>query len=441
MDHSSLTQQAGGSSGADSRDRKFSGSSWSSGGSAEAPEILQKSGFLTKQGHVRKNWKKRWFVLERDPARGENSLVYYKSPQNPVQRGIIPLDDVTISLITNLDMEHCFAIFHPQRKTYFMVADSAVDLVQWIKAIRNDHRVGLIDFEVLSVLGKGNFGKVMLVRHKQTSNMFAMKVIRKDAVQKKTDIEHTKTERRLLQKIKHPYIVALHFAFQTDDKLYMVMDYVSGGDIYYHLRQQRRFNEGTVRIWAAELILALEYLHRLSVVYRDMKPENLLLDEEGHVHLTDFGLSKVQSHEDEPLHTFCGTPYYLAPEMLVAKGKGYGKSVDWWGLGILLFEMLAGQPPFYSNNMHRVYEKIVSADIVWPAHSPVSAQVVDLVNSFLQRDPTKRLGTRGDAEEVKAHPFFAGLDWGAISRRELFPGYRPRKSSGRQNMDTRFIPE
>ena len=190
-------------------------------------------------------------------------------------------------------------------------------------------------------------------------------------------------------------------------------------------------------MWTAELVISIEYLHAMNVVFRDLKPENILLDTLGHVHMTDFGLSKVMAHANEPLHTFCGTPYYLAPEMLVDK-KGYGQPVDWWGLGILVFEMLSGQPPFYSNNMQRVYEKIVSAEIAWPAHANATPEVTSLVNQFLQRDPAKRLGTKTGAAEIKAHPFFAGLDWVALNNKQVTSGYVPRQGGSK---DSRFLPK
>jgi len=270
--------------------------------------------------------------------------------------------------------EHCFGLFHnalpgtPPRSSHFFAAGSAGDVVQWIKALRNDPKVGLLDFEIISMLGKGSFGKVMKVQHKETGRMLAMKILRKDMLTKAHDIEHTKTERRLLAKIRHPFIVALHYAFQTEERLYMVIDYIAGGDLYYHLKNSKRFPEDTVRIWGAELVMALKYLHQLNVVYRDMKPENLLLDAQGHLHLTDFGLSHLHSEKAGPnalMHTFCGTPYYVAPEMLVGK-KGYTRMVDWWSLGIVIFEMISGKPPFYSNNMQQVRMHL---PVAWAASS------------------------------------------------------------------------
>ena len=180
---------------------------------------------MTKQGHVRKNWKRRWFVLTKA------NITYMEAPGAP-PKGRIPLDNVTISLDTDaIGREHCFGLFHQERKPYFICADNPAEVVAWVKAIKDDFKVGLLDFDMISLLGKGNFGKVMKVKHKETGAIHAMKILRKDQLTKKNDIEHTLTERKLLQKIKHPFVVGLHYAFQTEERLYLVMDYVSGGDL------------------------------------------------------------------------------------------------------------------------------------------------------------------------------------------------------------------
>ena len=385
-------------------------------GITESGQEILKEGYLVKQGHVVKNWKRRWFVLT------AGSIDYFET-QGGVQKGRILLDNVTISLdVDALGKEHCFGLFHAERKPYFLVAQSPGEVVAWIKAIRDDYRVGLLDFDMISLLGRGNFGKVMKVQHKETGVVHAMKILRKDQLEaKQHDIQHTLTERRLLQKIKHPFVVGLHYAFQTEERLYLVMDYVAGGDMYYHLKNTRRFPEDTVRIWAAQMVLAIGYLHKLSIVYRDLKPENLLLDVQGNLHLTDFGLSKIQEDPTKPLHTFCGTPYYLAPEMLVSK-KGYDMSVDWWSLGIIIFEMLTGQPPFFSNEMQKVYEKIVADKHEWPKgpKAPRASEgAKGVVAQLLSRDPRQRLGAHKDEEEVKAAPFFQTLDWGKVLKKQI----------------------
>ena len=211
------------------------------------------------------------------------------------------------------------------------------------------------DFELLNVVGKGSFGKVMQVRKKDTGEIFAMKTLKKSVLVKRKHVEHTQTEREILQQIDHPFIVSLRYAFQTKDKLYMILDYFNGGELFFHLRNGGAFGEERAKFYAAEIACALSCLHDNNYIYRDLKPENILLDSDGHIRLTDFGLSKDGISDNSITHTFCGTPEYLAPEII--KNDGYGKTVDWWSLGTLLYEMINGLPPFYDENLHYMYEK------------------------------------------------------------------------------------
>merc|ERR1719510_1698357 len=212
------------------------------------------------------------------------------------------------------------------------------------------------DFEFLKVIGRGAFGKVMQVRYKKNKEIYAMKILRKKQIVKRNQVEHTKSERKILQALQHPFLIKLRFAFQTDSKLYFVLDYFKGGELFFHLKKRRKFTEAEARIFVAEVALALGHLHSLDIIYRDLKPENILLHQSGHICLTDFGLSKDLDPMNLESHTFCGTPEYLAPEIL--QKQGHGKAVDWWSLGILCFELATGQPPFYHNNLHTMYRKI-----------------------------------------------------------------------------------
>merc|ERR1719408_1067569 len=202
----------------------------------------------------------------------------------------------------------------------------------------------LDDFELCKVLGKGSYGKVMLVKHKNAGNqLFAMKMLRKDHVVKRNQVEHTRSERNVLESVNHPFIVSLHYAFQTPKKLYVVLEYCAGGELFFHLSQAGRFSQGRCRFYACEICLALAYLHSLNIIYRDLKPENLLLDADGHAKITDFGLSKEGIEDNISAKTVCGTPEYLAPE--IVEKRGHGRAVDWYSIGALTFEMLTGLPP------------------------------------------------------------------------------------------------
>lgn len=309
-----------------------------------------------------------------------------------------------------------------------------------------DGNVGLDDFELLRVLGKGSFGKVFLVRLIATQQVFAMKVLKKSDVVRRRQVEHTKAERRIMGGIDHPFVVPLRFAFQTADKLYMVTDYMTGGELFFHLKKLRTFPEPMVRFFAAELVCALSHLHSINIVYRDLKPENVLLDGDGHIHITDFGLSKDEVSDPRGATTFCGTPEYLAPEMLINRKsrEGYGKAVDWWSLGTLVFEMLTGWPPFYDKNLRRMCEQILKSELHFPPTCTASAEARDLIRGLLQRDPAQRLGSRaGGVSDIKAHPFFRGIDWARLESRDVESPFKPKVDSDTDitNFDTTFTSE
>jgi len=276
----------------------------------------------------------------------------------------------------------------------------------------------------MTVVGKGSFGKVMQVRKKDDDKIYAMKVLRKEAIVARKQVAHTMAERNILKKIHHPFIVSLHYAFQTDEKLYMILDYVNGGELFFHLKKEGKFSEPRVRFYVAEISAALQHLHSLDIVYRDLKPENILLDADGHIRITDFGLSK-EINPDEGTVTFCGTPEYLAPEVL--KGQPHGTAVDWWSLGTLMYEMLTGLPPYYSQNVNIMYQKILTADLRFPNFMSPESQ--DILEGFLRRDPEKRLGNSSDPSILRNHPFFKGLDWEKLLKREVVPPFKPKVKS------------
>lgn len=282
--------------------------------------------------------------------------------------------------------------------------------------IGNGEKLSIDSFVLLKVLGRGSFGKVMQVKKKDDGKIYAMKILKKSMVLARHQVDHTMSERKILQVMQHPFLMGLKFAFQTETKLYLVMDFFRGGELFFHLKHKRRFSEEEARIFVIEVALALGHLHSLNFIYRDLKPENILMDEDGHVCLTDFGLSKEFEDPENPLaNTFCGTPEYLAPEILIVKGNSdrggpHGKAVDWWSLGILLYELTVGIPPFYSQNVNEMYHKIQHGVLRFPPF--LSDECKDLIVALLNRNPEARLGSsERDVEELKEHPFFAPIDF------------------------------
>ncbi|KIP05161.1 hypothetical protein PHLGIDRAFT_31013 [Phlebiopsis gigantea 11061_1 CR5-6] len=295
------------------------------------------------------------------------------------------------------------------------------------------------DFELITVIGKGSFGKVMQVRKRDTSRIYALKTIRKQHIVERGEITHTLAERLVLARVSNPFIVPLKFSFQSEQKLYLVLAFVNGGELFHHLQREQRFDEERSRFYSAELLLALEHLHELDVVYRDLKPENILLDYTGHIALCDFGLCKLNMKDSDTTNTFCGTPEYLAPEILF--GQGYNKTIDWWTLGVLLYEMLSGLPPFYDENTEQMYQKILHNPLVFG--DDISPQARSILTGLLTRDPTQRLGVNG-AEEIKKHPFFAkNIDFNKLLKKQIQPPFKPSVTSpvDVSNFDTVFTTE
>jgi serine/threonine protein kinase len=278
---------------------------------------------------------------------------------------------------------------------------------------------------------------VLQVRKKDNKKIYAMKVLNKKSIIEKSEVDHTKAEQSILQKLCHPFLVNLNYSFQTPDKLYFIMDYINGGELFFHLQNDKKFPEDRVRFYAAEIVCGLEYLHSAGVLYRDLKPENILLTSDGHICMTDFGISKEGLHsDDDRTATFCGTPEYLAPEVL--EGNGYGKAVDWWSFGTLVFEMLTGLPPFYAQDVQQMYAKIISAKLVIP--SSVGPEARALIEELLVRQPEKRLS---EPSKIKAHPFFRGIDWDMLVRKELTPPYIPpvKNAEDTSQIDSTFTQE
>lgn len=277
------------------------------------------------------------------------------------------------------------------------------------------------DFRPIQLLGKGSFGEVFLVEKKDDKQLFAMKILMKNKIMGQNLIKYAMTERNVMSYVKHPFIVSLRYSFQTDNKLYLILDYCSGGSLSTYLNKEKRFTEERAKIYLCEILLALEELHKRDIIYRDLKPDNVVIDSEGHALLTDFGLSKEGVMGKDSATSFCGSVAYLAPEIL--KRAGHGKAVDWYLLGVLLYEMIVGSPPFYSNNRNEMFLNIQKGKLKVP--TSLSIECKNLLRDLLQKDPNKRLGTVGDASEVKQHDFFYGIDWELAYNKGLRPPAPP----------------
>ncbi|XP_061309229.1 ribosomal protein S6 kinase alpha-3 isoform X3 [Pezoporus flaviventris] len=293
-------------------------------------------------------------------------------------------------------------------------------------------------FELLKVLGQGSFGKVFLVKKISGSDarqLYAMKVLKK-ATLKVRDRVRTKMERDILVEVNHPFIVKLHYAFQTEGKLYLILDFLRGGDLFTRLSKEVMFTEDDVKFYLAELALALDHLHSLGIIYRDLKPENILLDEEGHIKLTDFGLSKESIDHEKKAYSFCGTVEYMAPE--VVNRRGHTQSADWWSFGVLMFEMLTGTLPFQGKDRKETMTMILKAKLGMPQFLSPEAQ--SLLRMLFKRNPANRLGAGPDGvEEIKRHAFFSKIDWNKLYRREIHPPFKP--ATGRPEDTFYFDPE
>ncbi|XP_027256941.1 ribosomal protein S6 kinase alpha-2 isoform X2 [Cricetulus griseus] len=293
-------------------------------------------------------------------------------------------------------------------------------------------------FELLKVLGQGSYGKVFLVRKVSGSDagqLYAMKVLKK-ATLKVRDRVRSKMERDILAEVNHPFIVKLHYAFQTEGKLYLILDFLRGGDLFTRLSKEVMFTEEDVKFYLAELALALDHLHGLGIIYRDLKPENILLDEEGHIKITDFGLSKEAIDHDKRAYSFCGTIEYMAPE--VVNRRGHTQSADWWSFGVLMFEMLTGSLPFQGKDRKETMALILKAKLGMPQFLSMEAQ--SLLRALFKRNPCNRLGAGIDGvEEIKRHPFFVTIDWNKLYRKEIKPPFKP--AVGRPEDTFHFDPE
>uniref|UniRef100_A0A8C2P7P3 non-specific serine/threonine protein kinase n=1 Tax=Capra hircus TaxID=9925 RepID=A0A8C2P7P3_CAPHI len=432
-----------------------------------------KEGWLHKRGEYIKTWRPRYFLLKSD-----GSFIGYKERPEAPDQTLPPLNNFSVAecqlMKTERPRPNTFVIRCLQWTTVIertFHVDSPDEREEWMRAIQMvanslkqrgpgadpmDYKCGspsdcsaaeemevavskarakvtMNDFDYLKLLGKGTFGKVILVREKATGRYYAMKILRKEVIIAKDEVAHTVTESRVLQNTRHPFLTALKYAFQTHDRLCFVMEYANGGELFFHLSRERVFTEERARFYGAEIVSALEYLHSRDVVYRDIKLENLMLDKDGHIKITDFGLCKEGISDGATMKTFCGTPEYLAPEVL--EDNDYGRAVDWWGLGVVMYEMMCGRLPFYNQDHERLFELILMEEIRFPR--TLSPEAKSLLAGLLKKDPKQRLGGGpSDAKEVMEHRFFLSINWQDVVQKKLLPPFKPQVTS---EVDTRYF--
>lgn len=423
---------------------------------------IVKEGYLWKRGEHIKNWRKRYFIL-----RDNGSFFGYKSKPDHGQE---PLNNFTVKDCQLMKMErpraNTFIIRGLQWTTVverMFAVDTTEERDEWIRAIESvserlqilegqdepmdqdddsmaigfgkRKKITLEDFDYLKVLGKGTFGKVILCREKATAQLYAIKILKKSVIIAKDEVTHTLTENRVLQRTKHPFLTQLKYSFQTSDRLCFIMEYVNGGELFFHLSKVRIFTEDRTRFYGAEIVLALGYLHSHNIVYRDLKLENLLLDRDGHIKIADFGLCKEQMAYGASTKTFCGTPEYLAPEVL--EDNDYGRAVDWWGTGVVMYEMMCGRLPFFNRDPEVLFEMILMDELKFP--KTISENAKMLLGGLLVKDPKIRLGgSEEDVNEIKRHPFFAPINWDDLYHKRVTPPWKPDITS---DTDTKYIPE
>ncbi|XP_053431188.1 protein kinase C zeta type isoform X1 [Nycticebus coucang] len=332
------------------------------------------------------------------------------------------------------------------------IKDDSEDLkpvIDGMDGIKISQGLGLQDFDLIRVIGRGSYAKVLLVRLKKNDQIYAMKVVKKELVHDDEDIDWVQTEKHVFEQASsNPFLVGLHSCFQTTSRLFLVIEYVNGGDLMFHMQRQRKLPEEHARFYAAEICIALNFLHERGIIYRDLKLDNVLLDADGHIKLTDYGMCKEGLGPGDTTSTFCGTPNYIAPEIL--RGEEYGFSVDWWALGVLMFEMMAGRSPFDiitdnpdMNTEDYLFQVILEKPIRIPRFLSVKASHV--LKGFLNKDPKERLGCRPQTgfSDIKSHAFFRSIDWDLLEKKQALPPFQPQITDdyGLDNFDTQFTSE
>uniref|UniRef100_A0A8C1ZBF8 non-specific serine/threonine protein kinase n=1 Tax=Cyprinus carpio TaxID=7962 RepID=A0A8C1ZBF8_CYPCA len=430
-----------------------------------------KEGWLYKRGEYIKTWRPRYFILKSD-----GSFMGYKEKPELTDQSSAPLNHFSVEECQlmkterprpNTFMIRCLQWTSVIERTFHV--ESTEERDEWMRAIqavanglqareagepmeikysspgdvcgledmevslsKSSSRVTMNDFDYLKLLGKGTFGKVILVREKASGVYYAMKILRKEVIIAKDEVAHTVTESRVLQNTRHPFLTVSVCVCVRERECVCVRECVRES-LFFHLSRERVFSEDRARFYGAEIVSALDYLHSQNVVYRDLKLENLMLDKDGHMKITDFGLCKEGITDEATMRTFCGTPEYLAPEVL--EDNDYGRAVDWWGLGVVMYEMMCGRLPFYNQDHERLFELIVMEEIRFP--KSLSPEAKALLTGLLRKDPKQRLGGGPeDAREVMGHKFFSGIHWEDVLQKKLVPPFKPQVTS---ETDTRYF--
>ena len=332
-----------------------------------------------------------------------------------------------------------FIISNGPKDELVLAGESPDEVMSWVVAIRsctfkNQAKMSMEDFEIISVIGRGYYGKVMLVKQKATGQLFAVKTIHKNRLVSNNKVYTVLAERNILVKAHHPFIVELKYAFQTDTKFYLVLEYVPGGELFTHIREKPKLPLDEAKLYIAEIGLALDYLHSIGIVYRDLKTENILLGEDGHIKITDFGLSKDISFL-ETATTFCGTVEYIAPEII--RREQYTYMVDWWSFGILAYELVYGATPFFNRNRARLFQAITLQDVKFPSNA--TSDQIDFITKLLTKDPKKR----STFQDLKEHPFWNGLNFDDVLHKKIQPTFIPKITNPENpsNFDSEFTQE
>lgn len=360
-------------------------------------------------------WSKRYFVLL------NSKLSVYKMPSAQVPELIYELDSqTTVEAMGSNDFRLKIVLQKPKVTTIVLRATSLEEMTDWMFNLRcsafSNKAMYMSMFNIISIVGSGFYGKVMLCEKKDTKEIVAIKAVKKKTLIKTNRMDSILNERKVLTSIKSPFIISLKYAFQTNKKYFMVLEYEPGGDLYHKLKSgPLQLND--IKLYIAELSIAINELHNNNIIYRDMKPENVMIDKDGHVKLTDFGLSCF-TKPGEILKALCGTPEYVAPEVLLE--KGYGRKIDWWGIGLLTYELIYRTTPFSGNNKEYIYQSILKKDPLFPEDSDPA--VITFISTLLQKDPEKRGGFRF----IVHSEFMAGIDFQAIYDKKISPSYIPK---------------